>query len=188
MRPLSGRRAFRVLSSRRAWRGRFIEARVDRVRYPSGRVHTRDIILHPGAVVLAARLARDRWVLVRQYRHAARDLLWEFPAGKIDRGESAARCARRELAEEIGYLPKRLKRLVTFYPSPGVLTERMHLYLAQDLVKKTPLLDDDEINAVRVLPLAKLERLASGGRIRDGKTLLAIYFLLSHRRQLGLGR
>ena len=88
------------------------------VAMPSGRMLSRQILEHPGCVVVIPRIKKDRYILIRQFRFEARDWLWEFPAGGIEKGESLTQAARRELIEEIGYRPKRLKKLLQFFSFP----------------------------------------------------------------------
>ncbi len=138
---------------------------------------SRQIIEHPGAVVIIPKTGPDRYLLIRQFRFAARNWLWEWPAGGIEKGEEVRRSARRELAEETGFWPRKLKRLFSFYPTPGISSEIMHLFLAHDLVPKQALGDEDERIEVREFTLAQIGRMARSGKIRDGKTLLGYYFL-----------
>ena len=139
-----------------------------------GSVHRRDIVRHPGAVVILPLLDDGRVGLIRNYRVAAGKTLLELPAGTLERGEDPEDCARRELAEETGYRAERLQRLAVFYASPGILDERMHLYLATGLRAGPMALDAGE--EISVVPTAWDEALAMArdGRIEDGKTLVGL--------------
>ena len=117
---------------------------------------------------------RSRVLLERQYRHAAGDFLWELPAGRIDPGETALAAARRELIEETGYTARRWKRALVFYSTPGFLDETMTVYLAQGLEAGRARPEADELITTRLFPLATALRMATGGAIRDGKTLAAL--------------
>lgn len=153
---------------------------VDQVVEPSGMTVEREVLRHPGAAVLLAVTADRRVVLVRQYRHAAGETMLEAPAGTIDPGESPEETARRELVEETGYFPRRLEKLAEFYPSPGILEELMHVFLATDLEPREGSLDDDE-SLVRVeLPMDEALALEIGTDVRDGKTIIALSFLRTH--------
>jgi len=112
--------------------------------------------------------------LVRQYRHAAGKFLLEIPAGSLGVGESPETGARRELEEEIGFTAGRLEKLSEFYISPGFLTEKMHLYLATDLMQSKQNLDDDEIVEIVRLPLTEALEMTRNGGIEDAKTIIGL--------------
>src|SRR5689334_18289860 len=132
MAPKSRKNKARVLRSKVVFRGPVFYVTSDRVREPGGIVVRRDMVRHPGSVVI---LAVDdsrrplRVLLARQYRYAARQSLWELPAGRIDHGEAPLAAAKRELLEETGYSARRWKRALFFYSSPGFLDETMAIYL-----------------------------------------------------------
>ena len=144
---------------------------------PGGKKISRQVLEHPGAVVLIPMIERSRILLVRQFRFAVRQSLWELPAGGIEKGEALKNSARRELAEETGFWPKKLTRLFSFYPTPGISSEVMHLFLAEALVPRKARGDDDERIEVREFSLAQIGRMVHRGQIRDGKTLLGYYSL-----------
>ena len=154
------------------------------VHLPDGLKLSRQIIEHPGAVVIIPKIAPDRYLLIRQFRFAARDWLWEWPAGGIEKGEAIRSTAQRELAEEAGYFPRKLKRLFSFYPTPGISSEVMHLFLAQDLVPKKEEGDEDERIEVREFTLDQIGRMIQQGRICDGKTMLGYFFLRDGRGEI----
>jgi ADP-ribose pyrophosphatase len=104
----------------------------------------------------------------------------EVPAGTIDPGESPEETARRELVEETGYHPERLSKLAEFFPSPGILTELMHLYLATGLAKHEARPEDDESIEVVELPFEEALGLEPGRDVRDAKTIVALSFLRRH--------
>ena len=121
----------KVLKSEVVFKGMVFNIRRDRVLEPGGITSTREVIAHNGSVVLLPVFPDGSILLVRQYRHAASAFLWELVAGHIDPGERPLAAAHRELAEETGYSARRMKPLLDFYPSPGVLTERMWVYTAE---------------------------------------------------------
>ena len=164
----------RVLNSRTLYQGRVVTLKLDQIIEPGGLRARREVVVHPGSVVVIPRLADGRIVLVRQYRYAARQSLWELVAGGLDGRETVLAAARRELLEETGYRSRRMRRLFSFYPSPGVLTERMHLVEARDLTltKATP--EEDERIEVGRFPESELRRMLESGRIHDGKTLVGL--------------
>ena len=145
---------------------------VDRVTVdtPGGPV-VRDVVVHPGAVVVLPVLSDGRVVLIRNRRVAVGETLLELPAGTLTPGEAPASCARRELAEETGYRAGALRPLLSFYPSPGVLDEVMHGFVATDLEAGTQDLDPGEEIAVELMDRAALDRALAAGAIKDGKTL-----------------
>jgi ADP-ribose pyrophosphatase len=173
----------RVLSSREVYRGPVFSVTIDQVLEPGGIRARRDIVHHPGSVVILA-LDESRgqpYVLLgRQYRHAAQSFLWELPAGRVDDGESELAGAKRELLEETGYRAARWRRILKFYASPGFLDETMALYLARDLKAGKAQPEDDELIRRRWVPLSSALLLVLRGTIRDGKTISALFWLAWH--------
>ena len=147
------------------------------VRMPSGKILSRQIMEHDGAVVIIPKTRTGRYLLIRQFRFAAKDWLWEFPAGGIEPGEPLRRAAEREMAEETGFRPRRLKKLFQFYPTPGVSAEIMHLFLGEDLVPDVQQGDEDEEIEKQEFSLVQMERMARAGKICDAKTILGIFYL-----------
>jgi 8-oxo-dGTP pyrophosphatase MutT (NUDIX family) len=156
------------------FKGRVIEVSSERLRYANGREYDIDFVRHPGAAAVVAVDAQERVCLVRQYRHGIGDFLWEIPAGKLDRGEAPDACAVRELAEETGVTARRWTSLGLYVPAPGIFTEVIHLYLAQELERGTARPDADEELEIDWLPFSEaLERVARGDW-NDGKTAMAL--------------
>ena len=154
---------------------------VERRRYPlvGGDPVVRDVVVHPGAVVILPRLTDGSVVMIRQYRHAVERELWELPAGTLEPPEEPADCARRELKEETGYRAGRIEPFGNFYTSPGILTERMWAFRADDLIPGDPSCEVDEKIKVEVVADATLRAMVLDGTIVDGKTLAVLgrYFL-----------
>jgi ADP-ribose pyrophosphatase len=146
-----------------------------------GRKHVREIIRHPGAVVLLPRLDDGRVVLIRNRREAVQQHVIELPAGTLEPGEDPLAAAHRELAEETGYRARSMERLVSFFSSPGILDERMHLYLAKDLTPGPMDLQAGEEIQPLVVPWQEALRMARDGRIIDAKTLIGLLFYESFR-------
>lgn len=138
------------------------------------RTLSRQIIEHPGSIVIIPRISKDRYILIRQFRFAVKKWIWEFPAGGLERGESLRHAAKRELMEEVGYRPRKLKKLTRFYPSPGVSGEVMHLFLAEELTPEKLEGDEDEEIKARVFSLRQLNAMLKSGKISDVKTMLGI--------------
>ena len=186
--PNSSRnRTARVLSSREVFRGPVFRVTTDQVLEPGGIRARRDVVRHPGSVVILAveeSRRQPRVLLERQYRHAAQDYLWELPAGRIDKGESELAGAKRELLEETGYTARRWQRIFRFYASPGFVDETMAVYLARDLRPGIAQPEADELIQQRLVPVPVAVRMAMSGAIRDAKTISAVLRLAHQRRGL----
>ena len=175
-----------VLSSREVYRGPVFWVTVDDVIEPGGIRARRDIVRHPGSVVILAwdeTRSGSCLLLERQYRHAAQSYLWEVPAGRIDPGESELAAAKRELLEETGYTASRWRRIFKYYASPGFLDETMAIYLAVGLKSGRAQPEDDEFIRKRLVPFADAARMVQNGTIRDGKTIAAILWLQNQNRR-----
>jgi len=170
----------RVLSSRNIYNGRVVRLDVDRIVEPSGMEVEREIVRHPGAAVLLPVTADGRVILIRQFRYAAGEILLEVPAGTIDPGETPEETAGRELLEETGYHSRRLEKLAEFFTSPGILAERMHLFLATELEKREASPDADESLQIVELAWERALALEPGTDVRDAKTIVALSFLRRH--------
>jgi ADP-ribose pyrophosphatase len=167
----------KVLSHRVLYRGKIFSVTSDRVREPNGITARRDIVRHPGSVVVLAvdGAGKNARVLVeRQYRYGADAYLWEIPAGRIDPGETQLAAAKRELLEETGYTARRWRKQMTYYASPGFLDETMNVFVAEGLKPGTAQPEADECIRTRFFPLRQLARMATSGRLRDGKTIAAV--------------
>ena len=164
----------RVLKSKSVYNGRVIRVKLDRVIEPGGVEAIREVVEHHGSVVVIPRLSNGHIILVRQFRYPARKHLWELVAGSMEPGESVIRAARRELQEETGYRPGTLKRLFSFYPSPGFLTEEMHLVEARDLKPSEANPEADERIEVGEFSKKQLGKLLREKKIVDGKTLVGL--------------
>jgi ADP-ribose pyrophosphatase len=157
-----------------AYDGRLMKVHRVGVRMPDGRVVPRELALYAGAVVVLPVLADGSMVLIRNYRFAVEETLWELPAGAIDPGESPADAARRELLEETGYRAGTLTKLGQFFTGPGSCNEQMHAFLAGDLTAGAQALEPYEQIQVQVLGEVGVRAMVEDGRIHDGKTIAAL--------------
>jgi len=156
------------------FRAKKFEVALDTSPLPDGRTVTRHLILHPGAVAMLPIVDDDHVCLLRNFRAAVGEVLWEIPAGTLEPGEPPDEAAVRELAEETGYQAARWRKLREFYPSPGILSERMYLYAALGLTPGPQRLEADEHIEPCVVPWRDALAWAMDGTIRDAKTLVAI--------------
>jgi ADP-ribose pyrophosphatase len=170
----------RTLASKTIYHGRVVDVKVDRVVEPGGVETTREVVCHPGSVVVIPRLPDERLVLVRQYRYAAKQSLWELVAGGLERGETPSQGARRELLEEASYRARSMKRLLEFYPSPGILSEKMYLFEARGLTPAPGQPDADERIEPGCFTLDEIRKMITARTIRDGKTLVGVLWLLAN--------
>jgi ADP-ribose pyrophosphatase len=154
--------------------GRAFNVRRDEIRLPDGKTVRLDIVDHVGAVTLVPVDDQKRVWFVRQYRHAAGEVLLELPAGMVESGELPLDCARREIREEIGMAAGRIELIGEFYLAPGYSSEFMRVFLATDL-RPDPLPGDaDEFISVEPIPLEVVLRMIESGKIRDAKTLASL--------------
>lgn len=154
--------------------GRIIEVEVEIVRLPNGSDLELEIVRHPGGAAVVALDGEARVCLLRQYRPVIDDWLWELPAGKIDDQEPPFTTAQRELAEEAGLAAARWEGLGSMVSSPGVFTERVHLYLARELSEVPDTPHPSEIFEVHWVPLYDVLARARNGTITDAKTVIGV--------------
>jgi ADP-ribose pyrophosphatase len=166
------------------YEGRKIRLALDRVVVPGGATVEREVVLHPGAVVMLPLVDAEHVCLVRNYRHSVAETLLELPAGTLQPPESPEDAAARELAEETGYRADRWRKLAEFYPSPGVLNERMYLFVAEGLTPGPTQLEDGEQLVPQVVAWQEAVGWALDGTIRDAKTLTGL-LLWDRLRQSG---
>jgi ADP-ribose pyrophosphatase len=174
------------LSTRRAYDGRIINVDIDTVRFPNGSTGELEMVRHPGASAVVPFLtdaAGDdpQLLLIKQYRYAAGDFIYEIPAGKLDGGEDPAECARRELREETGCTAERIEHLYTFFTTPGFTDEVIHAYIATGLTRGEMTHEKDEFMTVETVTLSQALELIKEGELKDAKTALAILFAAGFR-------
>lgn len=156
------------------FRGRVITVSVDDVTLPNGHRTKLEIVHHPGGAAVVA-ISKDRKVcLLRQHRHAVGGYLWELPAGKLEPGEPPLHTAQRELVEEAGFEATRWDSLGVCTPSPGVMREVVHLFLATDLSPATSAPESAEVFEVHWMPIEEAHQWVLDGTIHDAKTAVGI--------------
>jgi ADP-ribose pyrophosphatase len=163
-----------IVSRHIVFRGRKIQVALETTVLPTGQTVQRDIIIHPGAVAILPLVDADHACFVRNHRPVVGATLWEVPAGTLEAGEAPETAAIRELAEETGYTAGSWRKLTEFYPSPGVLSERTHLFLARDLTPGAMRPELDENLEPQVVAWSDAVAWALDGSIQDAKTLIAV--------------
>ena len=169
----------RILKSEIIYEGNAFGVRRDEIIEPTG-VHTvRDVVTHPGSVVVLPVLPDGRIVMVRQYRYATKQYLWELVAGRMERGEDPKKGAQRELLEETGYRARKLSVFLDLFPTPGFLEERMYLLLAEGLTAGVAEPEEDEKLLVAAYTRRQLEQMMRAGKLRDAKSIAGLLFYFS---------
>jgi ADP-ribose pyrophosphatase len=160
------------------YKGRVFSVETGRRRFPNGTEHDVAIVRHAPSVVLIPIDGDGRVIIVRQYRAPLDREIWEFPAGRLDDGESAEDAARRECEEEIGVVPHRVERLGGFYAAPGFCDEELIFFRVSDLRPPPPdspnKPDEDEDITTRAVPVAEVRAMLARGEIVDLKTAYAL--------------
>jgi len=170
------------LATQQIYKGRAVSIRVDTVEKAGSKKTTREVVEHPDCVAVVVLDEQGNVLLVRQFRHPVGRFLLEIPAGGIDPGEEPVESVRRELQEEIGYLPRKIDKLGGFYSVPGYGTEYLHCFLATDLVPGRLVAEDTkDIELVRV-PKEKIPGLITSGQICDAKSIAALLTFLFIRK------
>ena len=171
----------KLISSKELYRCKLFWVTEDDAKDSTGFEIRRSIVRHSGSAVMMAVDDKRRILLVRQYRLPARAYLWELPAGKLDPGETALQAGKRELIEETGYRARRWKKLISFFPSPGFVSEKMTIFLAQDVTAGEAQPMDDERIETRWFSAKQIEQMIHTSKIQDGKTIIG-YFVWKNGR------
>jgi ADP-ribose pyrophosphatase len=166
--------AYEILHSETVYHGRAFNVRREEIRLPDGKSARLDIVEHVGAITLVPVDDQHRVWFVRQYRHAAGEVLLELPAGTVEPGEAPLECARREIREEIGMAAGRIEPIGEYFLAPGYSSEFMHVFLATGLHPDPLPGDADEFLSTEAIPLDEVLRMAESGKIRDAKTLASL--------------
>ena len=157
-----------------AYSGKIFNIYTENVTLPNGNTTNLNILRHPGAAAMVALTDNREIILIKQYRHAVMDYIWEIPAGTLDPNETPLVCAQRELIEEAGVAAKKWDKLGEIIPVPGYSDERIHIFLATDLQKAEQNLDKDEVLEVHRFGFSEVFSMIRTGRILDGKSITGI--------------
>jgi ADP-ribose pyrophosphatase len=163
-----------VLSHKEIYRGKIVTLYVDTIRQKTGAKTIREVVIHPGGVAVVPVLDDGRILLIRQFRYPIGKYILEIPAGKLDSGQPPLETIARELEEETGYCAGSLTHVCTFYTTPGISNESIHLFIARDLTPTTQRLEEGEHIIVEARSLKECLREIESGEIVDGKTILGI--------------
>ena len=174
----SGRSAAKILRSEMIYQGPVFGLRRDEVLEPGEVRAIREVITHPGSVVVLPVLPDGRILLIRQYRHATRQYLWELVAGRIDSGENVRQAAARELMEETGYRARSFRLFLEMFPTPGFLEERMYILLAEKLAAGEAQPEEDERIAAKAFTRSALESMIRRNVLRDAKSVAGLLYYL----------
>ena len=161
-----------IIETKKIYSGHVLDLVVDRVKFPSGNVHDREVVLHKPAVAILPINEKGNFLLIRQYRHAVDEDILEIPAGLCEEGEVPEETALRELEEEIGFSGD-LERVAETYSSPGFCTEKITIFIARNLKPKSRPCDDDEYITVLEYRPDQIAAMVANGTIKDVKTIAA---------------
>lgn len=155
------------------YQGRAVGFRADAVSLPDGKKAQREYMTHPGAVGVLPIDSDGKVIMVKQFRYPVGEFTLEIPAGKLSKGENPLHCVRRELEEEAGVRARKIKKLLSYWPTAAFSQEVIHIYFAWDLYDTHVNPDEDEFLEIVRLSPKLLERMIGTGKIRDSKTLIA---------------
>ena len=167
--------------SEEVFKGRIFTVTRDAIVLPTGKKAVRDIVRHPGSAIIVPLLPDGRVLLVRQYRFATGQNIWEIPAGTLGENESPENCALREVEEETGYKASSVEFVATMWPSPGYCDELMHLFVARGLTRSEQNLDEDEIMEAHSFDTEQLRDMIRNNEIRDAKTLAGLFLVMGEK-------
>jgi len=159
------------------YEGKIFNMAVERIVLPNGMVKDREVVRHPGAAAMVPLFDDGKVALIKQYRHAVGEFLWEIPAGTLEPNESPLACARRELVEETGFEARDLVKVADILPAPGYTDECIHIFLATGLTPAEQNLDDDEVLEVRPTPFDRAIEMIKEGKIQDAKTITGLLLI-----------
>ena len=163
-----------TLSSEYIYEGKILNLRKDEVTVKEGRTSYREIVEHNGGVVILGITDEGKIPMIRQFRKPAEQVVFELPAGKLEKGEDPKEAALREFKEETGYTAGRIRFVSSFYPTVGYSEEILHIYFAEELVAGETDFDDNESIDIEEHTPEDLYALIDAGEVNDGKTLIAL--------------
>lgn len=169
-----------LINSTLRFDGKLIRVTVDEVKTPQGDIATREVVIHKGAVAVLP-IVDNKVLLVKQYRHPVKEILWEIPAGVFKEGETPEECAIRELREETGLSPINLVKLGEIFVSPGYSTEKIYLFYADKFIPSPLPKDKDEFIELGEFAIDSFREMIEEGKIKDSKTLSAYCLYLLKR-------
>ncbi len=166
-------------------RGKVFSLIRENVTLDNGITTEMEFVEHPGATAIIPMLNESRVLLLKQYRHALKEYIWEIPAGTLDPQESVINCAKRELIEETGYSANRWQKLAEITPVPGYSDERIYIYLATDLKPAEQNLDKDEIINVHEIEFSKAIEMIKRGESQDAKSITGLFLAFDWLKENG---
>jgi len=175
---MNDEKPFEVIDSKQVFEGQVCSVVVETLRLSGGKEIKRELVRQAPAVVIVPCLNKDTLLLIKQFRHAASAYIWEFPAGRANENEQPRECAIRELEEETGYKAREMEQAISFFTSPGISNEWMHLFVASSLEKSKTNFDEDEFIETKSFPVSAVEEMIKDGGIRDAKTILSFFYWL----------
>ena len=161
-------------SHQSVWHGRVFDFNVEETMMPNGKNTTAEVIRHPGSSAIVPLIEKESVILIREYRPAIRDFLWEIAAGTMLPGEEPLDCAERELREECGFVAKKFEKLGEILIAPGYSDERIHLFMAATLISCGQNLDEDELLTTHVFPFDQAMGMIEKGEIQDATTIVGL--------------
>jgi ADP-ribose pyrophosphatase len=174
-----------LLKSKVLYTGKVFRLQRDTVIEPGGVRADRDIIVHPGSVVVLPIFEDGRVLLIRQYRHSVGEFLWELVAGRKEPHETPPVAARRELLEETGYTAKRIRKLLRVIPTPGFVNEWMTIYAAEQLSEGAAQPEEDEKITSRIFTLKQIDSMIERGTLHDAKSIVGLLYYMRYVKRSG---
>jgi len=173
----------KLLKSKILYQGKVFRLQRDTVIEPGGVRADRDIIVHPGSVVVLPIFEDGRVLLIRQYRHAVGEFLWELVAGRKEPDETPVAGARRELIEETGYRAKRMRRLMRVIPTPGFVNEWMWIFAAEGLQLGDAQPEEDEKITAKIFTLKQVDAMIEKGTLHDAKSICGLLYYMRFQKR-----
>jgi ADP-ribose pyrophosphatase len=166
---------YKMIENQLVYNGKKVRLEVHRLENEeTNRELTREVVVHPGAVVILPVMEDGRVLMIRNYRYSVQQVLIELPAGTLEKGEDPMNCAGRELLVETGYLANKLQRIGSFFSSPGILTEKLYAFAAYHLEKKVAALEEDEEIEIMPVLFDDALKMIDTAEIMDAKTIATL--------------